>query len=414
MEAFSFYTYLLLIVSWFLHLPARLPFLGVIRFDFLLIFILIVAAFNKNMSATRIISDENIVEKRLRTLIIYIIVVTPFVEWPGSAIFFGFPKFIKVVVFYYFTVNFVTTERRLKAFIFVFLVCQVLRVVEPVFLNITTGYWGSFANMGEGEHLYRLSGAPYDVINPNGLAYVVLSVLPFMFCSVVQSTKGKLLFVGVVPVLLYALVLTGSRSGIIGFLIVALGAGLKNLKKGLIFISISLVFVVIGFSSLPDNLQDRYLSIISSDTKNAATASGRIEGISKEIKVALRRPFIGHGLGTSPEANYHFTGIHIRSHNLYIEVAEELGLIGLGIFLLFIWSIVKSFEWKGGKASNLAGKSDSYLLGIRKALQVWLLMNLIFSIASYGLTSYEWYLFAGLSAVFQKLSSEQRQDAVIS
>lgn len=408
MEAFSFYTYLFLIVSWFLQLPSRLPFLGVIRFDFLLIIVLIVAAFNKNMGATRIISDENIIGKRLRTLIIYIIVVTPFVEWPGSAIFYGFPMFIKVVVFYYFTVNFVTTERRLKVFIFVFLGCQILRVIEPVFLHLTTGYWGSFADMGGGEHLDRLSGAPYDVINPNGLAYVVLSVLPFMFCLVIQSAKGKLLFAGVVPVLLYALVLTGSRSGIIGCLIVVLGTGLKNIKRGLIYLSIFLVFAAIGFPFLQGSLQDRYLSIISSDTKNAATAINRMKGISNEIKVALRRPFIGHGLGTSPEVNYHFTGIHIRSHNLYIEITEELGFFGLGIFLLFIWSIVRSFECKVEKTSNFDGKRDKYLLGLKESLQLWLLMNLIFSIASYGLTSYEWYLFAGVSVILQRLNSDQR------
>jgi O-Antigen ligase len=407
MEIFFFSSYLLLVISWFLHLPSRLPFLGVIRLDLLLIVLLTITAFYKTKGVQETVRDEDFVGKRLRVLIIYMIVVTPFVEWPGSAISNGFPNFIKAVVFYYFTVHFVTTERSLKAFMFVFLGCQIIRVLEPVFLHITTGYWGSFANMG-GEKLDRLSGGPYDVINPNGLAFVILTVLPFMFCLAVQSAKSKLLFIGLTPVLFYALVLTGSRSGIVGLLLVILGVGLQSRKRGLILISIIFVLAVIGFSYLPYNLQDRYLSIISSDTKNAETVGSRIQGILNESQVVLRHPFVGHGLGTSLEANWNFAGIHIRSHNLYIEVAEELGILGLIIFLFFIWSIVKSFEWTVKKVSNSDSKRDKYLLSLRKSLQVWLLMNLIFSFASYGLSSYEWYLLAGLSSVLKRLSPEQQ------
>lgn len=37
-------------------------------------------------------------------------------------------------------------------------------------------------------------------------------------------------------------------------------------------------------------------------------------------------------------------------------------------------------------------------------MQVWLLMNILFSFASYGLSSYEWYLFGGLSVVTARLA----------
>jgi hypothetical protein len=39
-------------------------------------------------------------------------------------------------------------------------------------------------------------------------------------------------------------------------------------------------------------------------------------------------------------------------------------------------------------------------------MQVWLAMNIVFSFASYGLSSYEWYLFGGLSVVLQQLASK--------
>jgi hypothetical protein len=39
-------------------------------------------------------------------------------------------------------------------------------------------------------------------------------------------------------------------------------------------------------------------------------------------------------------------------------------------------------------------------------MQVWLVMAVVESFASYGLSNYEWYLFAGLSIVMQRIRSE--------
>ena len=138
--------------------------------------------------------------------------------------------------------------------------------------------------------------------------------------------------------------------------------------------------------------------------KNAATAEGRLQGIEDDFAVILRRPVFGHGLGTSREANGHFRGVDQPSHNLYAEVGQELGFIGLVIFILFIKSIVSNFL----QISKILQEKDVkiFLRKLVDALQIWLVMNLLFSIASYGLSSYEWYLFAGLSVVMQKLANE--------
>jgi O-antigen ligase len=88
-------------------------------------------------------------------------------------------------------------------------------------------------------------------------------------------------------------------------------------------------------------MQDRYLSIIGRGEKNAASAEGRVTGVEDNFAVALRRPIFGYGLGTSREANANFGdnafGDNDKpAHNLYAEVAEELGFVGLFIFLLFL------------------------------------------------------------------------------
>ncbi len=79
---------------------------------------------------------------------------------------FGLEVYVKAIVFFFFTVRLVTTERRLQLLLLVFVLCQAFRVVEPAYLHVTTGYWGSIASMADWEYMNRLAGAPHDVVNP--------------------------------------------------------------------------------------------------------------------------------------------------------------------------------------------------------------------------------------------------------
>src|SRR5690606_27442589 len=76
-------------------------------------------------------------------LILYIFISLPLVEWPGSVIRNNLSQFVKAVVFFFFAALLIDSNRRLKLFLVVFLGCQVIRVFEPLFLNVTQGYWGS-------------------------------------------------------------------------------------------------------------------------------------------------------------------------------------------------------------------------------------------------------------------------------
>ena len=273
----------------------------------------------------------------------YSVLTIPFVEWPGSVIRAGIPNFIKGIVFYYFTIAFVRTEKDLKKLVFVFVACQLWRILEPLYLHVTEGYWGSIASMANWEYLDRLSGAPSDVVNPNGLAFIICTVLPFLYLMAGLSWKGRLAFVLFTPACIYTLALTGSRSGMLGLVIIFLGILVKSKRRFLWALS-GVLLVVFGFPLLSPDMQDRYLSIIGRGEKNAATAEGRLTGVEDNFSdVALHRPIFGHGLGTSREANANFGDDDQPAHNLYVEVAEELGFVGLAIFILFLKSIFAGF-----------------------------------------------------------------------
>jgi O-antigen ligase len=401
--------YLLFVISWFVHFPARLEFLGTIRLDLILVCIL------AGLALTRASRDEPPARagKVLRLLIVYAIVMIPFVYWPGSAIKSGLPNFIKAAVFFYFTVAFVRTEADLKKFVLIFLSCQIFRIVEPLYLNLTQDYWGAGTSMGNWERMLRLSGAPSDIINPNGLAFVVCTVLPFLYFMSGLSSKYFFIALMLAPACLYVLSLTGSRSGIIGLAALMLSVVVKSKSRASIFLiaTIGLVVVGVGFTFLAPDLQDRYLSIIGKGEKNAVTVEERMEGMEAQLEVVMNRPMLGYGLGTSAEANAHFTtsgpyqGMELPAHNLYLEIAQELGVGGLIIFLFFIKEIFSGFAM----SKKLSARHDpgGFLARMVDAMQVWLVMNVVFSFASYGLSSYEWYLFGGLSVVLQRIAGRE-------
>ena len=79
----------------------------------------------------------------------------------------------------------------------------------------------------------------------------------------------------------------------------------------------------------------------------------------------------------------------------------QIGLIGLVLFVLYLKAMIGNFLDAGRLVKGRLSESN-FLYRSIQAMQVWLLMNLLFSFASYGLKSYEWYLFGGLSVVIFK------------
>lgn len=399
----AFRVYLVFIVSWFLHLGSRIPILGALRIDLLLVLFLLTASSSRARTTTH---PGDVTSRILKFLMIYILASLPFVEWPGSVLKSGLPNFIKAIVFYFFTVKLVINEESLRRFIIVFLGCMCFRVLEPLYLHITTGYWGEAAYMG-GEWLDRLCGAPSDVIGANGLAFVILTVLPFLYFLSVYSKKYLIAAVLLAPPIIYALVLTESRSGMMGLMVLISLIIIKSKHKILLSLAASLA-LIIGFANLTPDQKDRYLSVIDSSTKNAGTAEGRVDGVVADFEVGLRRPIFGHGLGTSREANANFGEKDQLSHNLYTEIFQELGLVGLIVFLLFIKSILTNYmRARAAIRSRLANDRNKFLAAVNEALFVWLGVNFLFSFASYGLSSYEWYLFGGFTAVMKSIVINQ-------
>jgi putative inorganic carbon (HCO3(-)) transporter len=402
----AFYFFCAFIVSYFVRLTARVDLLGKAHFDLILAAITALAiAFAPRPRTGGPAAKLDPVARQLWILLAYIVVTIPFVEWPGSVVH-NLENYLKSLCFFFFVIATVDTTAKLRTLIAVYMATQLWRVLEPLEMHLRSGYWGSFTSLGNWEYMDRLSGSPYDIINPNGLGFVIIMTLPLVYLILKPTTTArKVLFGCIVAAMAYALVLSASRSGFLGLVFLGLLSIWRSKHRGA-YLAAGIAVGVVGIALMSDLQRERYVSIFSHKAKGGATAEARITGVIGDFKVSLRRPLFGHGLGTSREANANFRGEDLLSHDLYLEVAEELGYVGLVLVLMLIWSFLNAC-WTAQRLLAAAPLDDPrlrFLHDVAATLVVVVAVDLFFSFAAFGFSEPYWYFFGGLSVVTARLA----------
>jgi len=396
-----FGAYLYFITDYFLRFSARLPGYGAIRPTVVVfLFICVLLLFQQDRLKSKV---KDPIFKAFFALVIYIFISLPFVEWPGSVIRGNAEAFIKAASFLFFTVFIIDSEKRLKIFLWVFLGCQVFRVLEPLYLNLTEGYTGSRTYLGGGEFAGRLAGAPADVINPNGLGFVIVTAIPFLHYFLWHGRwYAKLVYVALLPLFLYALIQTLSRGAFVALLVVAWMI-FKDSRHKLVLIMAGLLIAIVAWNSMSPIQQERYASLLGGESQQVAGVEGRIRGNIQEIRLGFSRPIFGHGLGTTPEAKYHAYGSTQASHNFYAELLIELGIIGAIIYFIFLTRIYQRFKSNRAKMEKLGFSRSNFYSRLNMAMVAVFWMYVVYSLNYWGLSQYYWYLFGGITISFGRI-----------
>src|ERR1700681_3142285 len=158
----AFYLFCLFLVGYFLHVTARVEVLGMIHFDLVLAAVTARAiALRRERTTSSPPAGMDPVAKRLWVLVGYILVTIPFVEWPGSVVH-NLETYVKSVCFFFFVVATVDTTRKLEVLLTVYVATQVWRVLEPLYMHVTSGYWGSYTSLGNWEYMDPLPRAAHE------------------------------------------------------------------------------------------------------------------------------------------------------------------------------------------------------------------------------------------------------------
>ena len=395
----TFVVYCIYVVDYYVRVSARVPGLGALRPTLLLFLLIIVLLFTQSRYLKGRLGTPT--AKALLALLVYIVATIPTASWPGSVIN-NFGAYTRVIAFFYFTVLIVDTPRRFYIFLGVLVGCQLFRVLEPLFLNITTGYLGDKTYLGAGEFAGRLAGAPHDVVNPNGLGFVAVTCIPYLYYVLFVSNKTylKALSVVLMAACVYVIVLTLSRGAMVA-LAVILWFIIRQSKRKFLILAVLAIAGVVGWGHLDDVHKDRYMSLFSKNTRSSYGVEGREQLTQLEFSIGMQRPIFGHGLGTTAESKVHAGHTAQASHNLYTEILIEVGLIGGFLFLRFLYSIHKEVQLAARQVAERLGRADT---DIEKRLVMCFValfwMYAVFSINYYGLSQDYWYALAGVVTAF--------------
>ena len=401
----TFVIYCTYVVDYYVRISARVPGLGALRptlllFAGTLIMVLVQGRHLKGRLATS-------TGKALLALLVYIMVTIPVTSWPGSVIN-NLGPYTRVLAFFYFTVLIVDTPKRFYIFLGLLVGCQVFRVLEPLFLNITTGYLGDKTYLGAGEFAGRLAGAPYDVVNPNGLGFVAVTCIPYLYYVLFVSNKTylKAVSLALMAACVYVIILTLSRGAMVA-LAVILWFIIRQSKSKFLILALLAVGGIVGWGHLDDVHKDRYMSLFSKNTRSSYGVEGREQLTQFEFSVAMERPIFGHGLGTTAESKVHAGQGHIAqaSHNLYTESLIEVGLIGGILFLRFLAAIHKEVGVVAKRTAETPAGSTGVPIERRLVMCFVALfwMYAVFSINYWGLTQDYWYALAGVVTAFAQV-----------
>jgi len=165
------------------------------------------------------------------------------------------------------------------------------------------------------------------------------------------------------------------------------------------------VAIVISGMLSPD-LRTRYLSTFEGGLPGSESAAGRIRGLERGISTLGVRILVGHGLGTSLETNANITGEAVISHNLYLEAVQEIGLFGLCLFLLYVRGMWRNLRDAKTIFRDALPKKH-WMEALTKAVQVWIIMDVFYSFTCFGLNSWEWYLFGGISVALLRVARQK-------
>jgi len=194
---------------------------------------------------------------------------------------------------------------------------------------------------------------PY--VNRNHYAGLMEMLTPFpLVLAATRFTDGnRRIFVTALAALMAgSIFLSGSRGGMLAFLaqMIVLSVLLLRSRKGNwkqpLMLGLFLMLVIGFLVWLGGNELTRRLVSIHSEARSEITGGIRITIDRDCLRMLLKRPFLGWGLGTFPvvypEFRSFYTSFFVNeAHNDYLQLLVETGLAG---FAIAVWFLVLLFR----------------------------------------------------------------------
>lgn len=223
----------------------------------------------------------------------------------------------------------------------------------------------------------------------NDIALLFAMFLPVLAAEgMAQRGIMRLVAWGGACIALLGMAMTQSRGGVIALAVVALQMVLSSRRRGLLLLALG-VAGAIFYMSADTAYWDRFALVgDASDDYNMTADTGRLQLWKSGLSMLLRNPVLGVGVGQFAAANYTFgNGAYLTAHNTYIQVATEMGVFALWVYVCLLRNII-AFAREGAASPSLDEAARMRWLGVRYGITAFMVgiffVSQAFAISFYG------------------------------
>ena len=311
-------------------------------------------------SATRGVSVFRLtpITKVLYALTLWAIISIPFAYWQGGALSSFVNDWCKMMLLFLMMANALTTVKQLRVTMWI---CVLSATVVSSTAVMDYLVHGSLS--GSGGRLTALVNGPYA--GANYFSVTIVLMMPFVMLDVFLHPRIIVRIISFIcsTILVLANLMTQSRAGIVGMMVVACAIfwTLRKWGKNLVkMFAIIVILSPVAAVLVPPGVWERFSTIFEDyDVQNMDPTSGlrmaagsqkeRLQLIIKAVSLTFEHPIFGVGMGDFSSASAHTwsTGSGrdwVQTHNTYLQFSSELGLPGLVLYIILLVTTFKTLR----------------------------------------------------------------------
>jgi O-antigen ligase len=235
---------------------------------------------------------------------------------------------------YYFVIKMADTERHFYFIYWMIILGTCFNGAESII-----NYFMGHAHYNQG--VMRAAGTTSFGYHPNSMAMYMATTIPMLMYlfSRHKARLTRLFAVVLICMCLFCLMITGSRSGVLTIMGVAITLAWFTRHRLIYFAAMAILAIGI-WVALPEQYKARYGTI--TDEQVDASSQGRLDAWKAGLGMFMEKPIYGVGPGAFAAAYMERDGIWLYSHSLYIEIIASTGLLGLITWCFFMYQF---FRW---------------------------------------------------------------------
>lgn len=402
------------VIIWYLQIGYRRPALADIRFEFIYAAVLSLFALNY----TWLSSYDCPLTKYLILYILVVVIQIPFSFNVENSWQIFLDRFVKFAFMGWFIVSFVKSPKGLVFFIGAFMLACMKMGQEGLIGQLT----GSLVWQNQG--VMRLHGSTPLYAHPNSFSGMAIGTLPFIIAFFPIANRYVKALLALMAVFAGNIILfTGSRTGYVATVFLALFLIYKSKVNKFKVITAMAILAIIVATVAPEEYVGRFKSIYNpAEQAEGGSRESRIQIMKDAWAIFLDHPF-GVGVGAFPSIRRVVFKRFQDTHNLYLEIATNLGIQGLIVFGLLIYKMLALLNHIGESAAKrrkeiVAGLKADYNetekvkiiedLNILEAsaIGVYLFIVVRLALGIFGMDLYEiyWWFASGLTFAIYNIS----------